>query len=84
MKLVLIDPSQVQHHPVSWQKAYRYAKAMDNGAKFPPVKAHKRDGRWIVQDGAHRTMAAKLTGQRLLVRTKSIFTETEGQLVREI
>jgi len=70
-KFYRIDPRMLKHHDVTWAKAYKYAKFMDAGASFPPVRVSpKIGGGYLVQDGAHRTMAAKLTGSRLLIKTK--------------
>ena len=64
-----VDPKSLKHHPVNWKKAYRYAKDMEKGDKFPPVQIHMdKNGRFIVQNGAHRTMAAKLIDKKLFVR----------------
>jgi len=69
-----VDPFKLWHHKVSYRKAYRYAKAMENGACFPPVHMFldRRTGRWMVKDGAHRTVAAKMCGNKLYVTTKSL------------
>ena len=67
-----IDPYHCHHHPIYWEKAYKYAKAMAEGANFPPVHVHlDRFGRYIVKNGAHRTAAAKLTGRDLFIKISS-------------
>ena len=65
-----IDPRYCIHHPVYLPKAFKYAKAMESGAKFPPVRVHLNldTGQFEVSNGAHRAVAAKLCGQKLLVR----------------
>lgn len=69
--LYRIEPQQIKHHPVNWQKAYRYARMMERGDQFPPVKVHRTEfGQLTTGDGAHRTVAAKMAGLKLLVRTK--------------
>lgn len=44
---------------------------MEEGVKFPPVKIFFDEdlNRWRYNDGRHRTMAAKLTGLPLKVRS---------------
>lgn len=57
-----------------WSKVFRYAKLMEEGFEFPPVKIHynKDLQRWIYNDGRHRVMAAKLSGVPLKVKSKKI------------
>lgn len=58
-----VDPHHVHHYAFNWRKAYKYAKLMEEGAKFPPIRVHlDKDGKYIVRNGAHRTVAAKLVG----------------------
>lgn len=67
-----VDPRNVVTHPVRWTKAFAYAKLMESGVVFPPVKAAVDPlGRIIVRNGAHRTYAARLTGQPLLIKHKA-------------
>ena len=64
-------------HKVNLQKAFKYAKDMENGNKFPPVQIYfnQKLNRWCCKDGAHRTTAARMTGMRLFVRSKYIMGE---------
>lgn len=50
-------------------KTLDYAKALEEGAEFPPIKVHFWDGRWRIRDGRHRLLAHKLCGRtHILVR----------------
>ena len=53
-------------------KLNEIVKDMEKGDKFPPVQIHqnKKTGRFIVQNGAHGTMAARLIGKKLFIRIK--------------
>lgn len=69
-----LKPIQVKLLPdcsPNWVKVYRYAKLMEAGVEFPPVKIYfdAFQNRWLYNDGRHRTMAAKLTGLPLKVRS---------------
>jgi hypothetical protein len=68
-----IDPENCHHHGVNLNKAYRYARAMEEGDIFPAVQMgiDKRTERFCIRNGAHRTFAAKLAGLKLLVKTKA-------------
>jgi hypothetical protein len=71
-KYLYINPRRIKTHPINMEKAYRYAKMMEKGAKFPPVKVYLNDkGVIICQNGAHRTMAAIMTGMNVFVKTKA-------------
>lgn len=64
-----IDPRECLHHPVYFPKAFKYAKLMEAGVIFPPVKVHIDDqGRFRIKNGAHRCMAAKLANKKLWVK----------------
>jgi len=82
-----INPEFCHHHKVNLEKAYRYAKAMEKGDKFPPVHLHiDKDGNYCVRNGAHRTFAAKLAGKKLFVWVKTIhynFDEYEEYYEKE-
>lgn len=72
-----INPEQVRgikHHKVHLEKAFKYAKDMENGDKFPPVQIFfcQEQQQWCCKDGAHRTTAAKMTGLPLYVRSKQV------------
>lgn len=63
-----MDPNHLHHHKVKLPKAYSYAKCMEQGDVFPPVRVHiDQYGKWVVCDGAHRTFAAKLLGDKIWV-----------------
>ncbi len=64
----------IKHHKVHLEKAFKYAKDMENGDKFPPVQIFfcQNLKRWCCKDGAHRTTAAKMAGLPLFVRSKTI------------
>lgn len=52
----------------SWQKAFKYAKLMEQGVEFPPVKLfYNNEGQLIYNDGRNRVMAAKMVGIPLKV-----------------
>lgn len=70
-----IDPNLCDHHKVSKIKALGFAEAMMFGAKFPPVHVSpspSNDGRYLVQNGAHRTVAAKLSDKPLFIKMKEV------------
>lgn len=47
------------------KKTLQYAKALEKGAKFPPIKIqHVGSGIWKVKDGRHRYLAHKLNGEK--------------------
>ena len=66
-------------HKVNLQKAFKYAKDMENGDNFPPVQIYfdQKLNRWRCKDGAHRTTAARMTGKSLFVRSKAIMGENQ-------
>jgi len=69
-----VNPQFCHHHKVNLQKAYRYAKAMEKGDKFPPIQIHlDKHGNYIVKNGAHRTYAAKLAGIDVFIKIKSTY-----------
>lgn len=57
-----------------WEKAFRYAKLMEQGVEFPPVNIYfcKDKNRWLYNDGRHRVMAAKMTGLPLKVTSAKV------------
>lgn len=61
----------------NWPKVFEYAKRMEQGVKFAPVKIHfnKKTNKWQYNDGRHRVLAAKMSGKPLLVRSKKIMGE---------
>lgn len=67
----LLDPRLIKTHGINYQKAYGYAKAMERGDIFPPIRAFKNEeGQWICQNGAHRIHACKMLGMKVKVWTK--------------
>lgn len=62
-----------------WPKVFKYAKLMEQGVEFPPVKIHfnKDRNRWEYNDGRNRTMAAKLANVQLKVKSKRIMGENK-------
>ena len=60
-----------------WPKVFKYAKLMEQGVEFPPVKIHfnKEKNRWMYNDGRHRVLAAKMVNKGLFVRSKRIMGE---------
>lgn len=69
-KVYLINPRILPNKTFSWTKAYRYAKLMEEGVEFPPVKVHKHreHGYLTFNDGRHRVAAAKLLDKPLKVK----------------
>ena len=63
-------PTQIHTHNVLLPKAYHFAKRMEAGEGFPPVKIYRdrSSGRWMASDGAHRVCAAKMLGRPIMVR----------------
>ena len=69
-----LTPEQTQNlksRGKNWEKIYKYAKLMEQGVEFPPVKIFfdERRNTWDYNDGRNRVMAAKLTNSSLLVRS---------------
>ena len=85
-----ITPKQVKLLPDCvpyWPKVFEYAKLMEQGVEFPPVKIYFDEvaNRWKYNDGRHRVMAAKLAGVELHVKSKRVMGERkEYQVVREM
>lgn len=70
----LIDPRQLPNKKFSYEKAYKYAKLMEQGVIFPSVNVFSnpnKSGMLDYNDGVHRVAAAKLTGMKLRI-TRSI------------
>lgn len=73
-----IDPNNLHHHPVKYPKAYSYAKSMEKGDQFPPVKVYiDKEGKLLVVDGAHRTAAAKMIEETVLIEVVGKASEEE-------
>jgi ParB-like chromosome segregation protein Spo0J len=65
MPIAAIAMDRWPHQP----KTLEYAKALEAGAVFPPIKVHFHAGRWRIGDGRHRLLAHKLCGRtHILVR----------------
>lgn len=67
-----VNPNDILTHDVCWPKAFHYAKELERGAQFPPVKVSWDEGTrtWRSRDGAHRVWAGKLTDLPVLVKYK--------------
>lgn len=66
-----VNPHQLKHYQFNWEKAYNYAKLMEQGEKFPPVRVQiDENGEYQVKNGAHRTVASKLVGIDVLVEVE--------------
>ena len=54
-----------------WPKTFKFAKLMESGEEFPPVKIHFNEKKncWSFNDGRTRVAAAKLAGVPLKVRS---------------
>ena len=66
--VLFVNPHHLHHHSVNYEKAYSYARLMEKGAEFPPVKVYVAlDGKLIVVNGSHRTAAAKMIGEGVLI-----------------
>lgn len=60
-----LDPHELYHHKFNWEKAYKYAREMEEGDIFPPIIVKRGfKGHLKVHDGAHRTAAHKLLGRK--------------------
>ncbi len=57
MHLILIDPSLCVTHKTNHEKVQKYYESLIKGANFPPIEVLKKDNKYIVKDGNHRTMA---------------------------
>jgi len=60
IKKAICDKEMYPRNLVDWVTSYRYAKAMQSGAKFPPITvASSMFGKLLVIDGFHRLEAYK-------------------------
>lgn len=49
-------------------KAFKYAKLMECGVEFPPIKVARRaNGLFEIRDGRHRMTAHKLLGKKVIL-----------------
>ena len=44
------------------RKTLSYARLIEEGAEFPPIRVFLRDGRWWISDGRHRLLAHRMLG----------------------
>jgi hypothetical protein len=66
-ELIIVNPHCLEGYSFNWEKAYTYAKLMEQGIEFPPIRLHKSlDGKLIIRNGMHRTVAAKLCGMEIV------------------
>ena len=67
-----IKPEELPNKTFSYKKAFKYAKLMEKGEEFPPVKVYinREKGHLTFNDGRHRVAAAKMSGKPLLIRRK--------------
>jgi hypothetical protein len=49
-------------HKTKKDKVEKYSKLLESGAIFPPIEVYFYNGKYIVRDGNHRTMAHLVTG----------------------
>lgn len=75
-KIYSLNPEQLKilnSKGTNYTKIFKYAKAMERGVVFPPVKIwyDNNNNVWEYNDGRNRVMAAKLANCKLLVKTKS-------------
>lgn len=68
-KIYLINPKDLPNKGFSWEKAYKYAKLMEQGVDFPPVNVypHPENNSLTYNDGRTRVAAAKMAGVMLKV-----------------
>lgn len=67
-----VNPHTLKGYNFQWEKAFRYAKLMENGEDFPPVRVHETfNGELVIKNGMHRVVAAKLCGKEILVEVAS-------------
>lgn len=76
-----VNPHTLKGYNFQWEKAFRYAKLMEQGEEFPPVRVHETSsGELVIKNGMHRTIAAKLTGKEVLVEIATRDEEEEWDL----
>lgn len=60
-----VDPNRIEldkpgvNRPINWDHVAKLSKAYENGAVFPPLDVRIEEGRIIVVDGQHRSLAAQ-------------------------
>ena len=66
--LVKINPHIIEGYSFNWEKAFKYAKLMEQGEEFPPVRLHlKKDNTFVLKNGMHRIIASRLCGKDLIL-----------------
>ena len=67
-KITEINPKIIRTHKVRLNKAYEYAKMMENGQVFPPVRVYKNEnGQYICKNGAHRIHACRMLNRNVRI-----------------
>lgn len=62
-----LNPHELKGYDFNWEKAFKYAKLMEQGITFPPIRVHRNsDGTYQIRNGMHRTIAAKLCGLTII------------------
>jgi hypothetical protein len=56
--------NQVRFNPINDATVDQYAKAMEEGAKFPPILVHQKYNKFVRLDGNHRVMASRKVGSK--------------------
>jgi hypothetical protein len=54
--------NQVRFNPITDATVEQYAKAMEEGAKFPPILVHQKYNKFVRLDGNHRVAAKRKVG----------------------
>lgn len=76
-----VNPHHLHCYTFNWQKAFKYAKLMEQGVKFPPVRVWiDGAGKYVVRNGAHRSAAAKMLGVEILIEVH-FFNESEEDYI---
>ena len=69
MNFIEVNPNIVHTHKINYSKAFKYAKLMEQGNIFPPIKAYKdNNGKIICKNGAHRVHACKMLNKLIKIR----------------
>jgi hypothetical protein len=69
MKIIKeVNPHSIKTHSITFSKAFKYAKLMESGDIFPPVKvAMNESGQLICKNGAHRIAAHKMLNKNIRI-----------------
>lgn len=74
--LLELNPHNLVGYDFNWEKAYKYAKLMENGVSFPPIRVSKeKDGSFHIRNGMHRSIAAKLTGNIIIAEIENYYED---------